>query len=117
MKFPNFSKLKKLNYDKIFLRLLIASVSVVVIIFSTFYVGWFFDLDLQSSYLWLAALFMFLSFFSIYIAPFYWKVVIIAIAIGLITFSLVYYFQIPLIFSLMVGLAIVILMLSVYLSI
>lgn len=117
MKLPNFSKLKKLNYDKIFLRLIIASASVVVIIFSTLYIAWIFELDLQSSYLWLAALFMFVSFFSIYIAPFYWKVVIIAVAIGLITFSLVYNFDIPLVFAVMVGLAIVIMMLSVYLSI
>ncbi len=114
---PKFSKLKKINFDKVFLRLVIAAVSVTVIFLLTLYIGWFFDLDLRSTYLWIGALFIFLAFFSLYIMPIYWKIAIIIAAIALISFSLIFYFDIPLVFGLMVGIAIVILMLSVYLSI
>jgi hypothetical protein len=95
----------------------IAAISITVIILLTLYIGWIFELDLQSSYLWIGAFFTFLAFFSLYIMPIYWKIAIMIAVIALISLSLIFYFDIPLVFSLMIGLAIVILMLSVYLSI
>lgn len=108
---------KKIDYDRVVLRSLIGSMTIIVIVSATMLISWLLDIDINSVYLWTGALLAFLVFYFIYTAPLYFKIPIIFGAIFGVSSIAFFLLGWPIQFSLMLGLAVVILMLSVYLSI
>ena len=107
---------KKIDFDRLFLRLFILSIVAAVILSSAMFISWFFDIDIQSTHLWIGALILFVSFAFIYVTPIPWKILVIFISIIVISIFLFSIFGWSIELSSMVALAIVIFMLSAYIS-
>lgn len=108
--------MKKPNYDRLFLRFLIVSLVAIAVLTATILVSWFFNIDIHSIYLWIAAAMAFSSASMIYTAPFYWKIATVfvtIIAVGIFISSLFAWALFP---SLLVGMAVVIGILLTYIS-
>ena len=108
---------KKIDLDRLILRLFILSIAAAVILSSAMFISWFFGIDIQSTHLWIGALILLLSFSSIYVTPIPWKILIIFVSIIVISIFLFSIFGWSIELSSMVSLAIVIFMLSAYISI
>ena len=105
-----------MDYDRFFLRVFILSVIAIITLSATILIGWFFDLDFQSLYLWSGAIIMFLATALIYIAPLYWKIFSIFASIFIITLFLYIVFGLSVLLSFLAGMAVVIFIIFVYLS-
>lgn len=108
---------KKIDYDKIFLRVFVGLIAITVVFFFTVLVSWFFEIDITSIHLWLGAFVVFLSFYSIYITPIPWKIMVIFVSILAIALYLFFVFGWSIKLSLMVGLLTVIFLVFGYLVI
>ena len=105
-----------MNYDRFFLRVFILSIIAVAIFSATVVIGWFFNIDFKSIYLWLGAGITFLSTALVYIAPLYWKIFSIFASIFIISMFLYYVFGLSVLLSFIFGMAVVIFIVFVYLS-
>ena len=104
-----------MDFDRLSLRALILSIALVIVTVATVIIGWFFNVDLHSTKLWVGALITFLTAGFIFTAPFYWKIGTIFVSIFVISAYLSYLFQWPFMISLIIGLVIVIFILFTYL--
>lgn len=105
-----------MDFDRFFLRIFILSIIAIITFSATILIGWFFNIDFQSLYLWSGAIIMFLATALIYIAPLYWKIFSIFASILIITLFLYFVFGLPVLISFLAGMAVVIFIIFVYLS-
>lgn len=107
----------KVDFDRLFLRLLIVSGIIGAIIAITFLISWFFDIDIRSIGLWTGALIAFFVIVPIFLAPFYWKIAIIVVTLIALPAYISYVLGWSVVTSTFIVLAIIIFILSIYLSI
>jgi len=113
----NLNRLKKIDFDRLFLKLLILSGIIAGIVAITFFISWFFDINIQSLELWAGTLIAILIIIPIFIAPFYWKIAFVLMSFFVIPYYLSNVLGLSLFVGLFFGLTIIILILSIYLSI
>ncbi len=106
-----------MDYDRFFLRLFILTIIALIIFAVAFLIGWFFDIPLDSFNLWLGAVIAFLTTSLIYITPLYWKIFTIFASIMIIAAFLYMVFGWSILLSFLAGMAVVIFIVFVYLSI
>lgn len=106
---------KGADKDRLVLKLYIAFIVLCITFVSALVVSWFFSIDLNTVSFWLGAFIAFASFYTIFVVPVPWKIILIFMWIAVISFFLFQVFALTVFLSILGGIGIVILMLSVYL--
>ena len=107
---------KRIDFDRLFLRILILSVTAIAVVSITFLIAWFFNLDYNSTELWMGSLIIYITIGIIFIAPFYWKIAWTFISIFVVGAYIHYIIGWSVIFSFFASMALIIFILLIYLS-
>jgi len=109
-------RFKNIDYDRLALRIFVLSIVALFVTVATLFTAWFFNVDYSAGELWLGAIVVFIATALIYIAPLYWKIVFAFFSVLLLALFLTQILGLPLFYSLIGGLAAIVLVLMAVFS-